>query len=86
MRQVLAKVALGEADAGFVYVSDVAAPTANVVTLAIPEQLNVAAVYPIALLAASREKALARSFVAFVQSPAARDILRQAGLQAVAAP
>ena len=86
VRQVLAKVALGEADAGFVYVSDVAAQSANVVTLDIPEQHNVAAMYPIVLLAASREKALARSFVAFVQSPAAQETLRQAGLQTVAAP
>lgn len=86
VRQVLAKVALGEADAGFVYVSDVAAQTANVVTLEIPEQHNVAAAYPIALLAASKEKALARSFIEFVQSPAAQGILRQAGLQAVTPP
>ena len=84
VRQVFAKVALGEADAGFVYVSDVATATVTVATLEIPARYNVTAAYPIALLAASREEALARRFIRFVQSPAAQDILRQAGLQAVA--
>ena len=86
VRQVFAKVVLGEADAAFVYASDVGASTANVVTIEIPEQSNVAAAYPIALLAASKEKALARSFIVFVRSPVAQEILQQAGLQAVAAP
>ncbi len=84
VRQVLAKVVLGEADAGFVYASDVTASTANVVTLDIPDHTNVKAVYPIALLAASDGKALARRFIEFARSPLAQDILRQAGLQPVA--
>ena len=82
VRQVLAKVVLGEADAGFVYVSDVAASTANIVTLEIPDFANVEAVYPIALLTASNEKELAKRFIDFVRSPVAQDILQQAGLQA----
>ena len=67
VRQVFAKVVLGEADAAFVYASDVGTSTADVVTIEIPEQSNVAAAYPIALLAASKEKALARSFITFVR-------------------
>lgn len=86
VRQVLAKVALGEADAGFVYVSDIAEPGANVAMLEIPNHANVTAAYPIALLAASKEEALARSFIAFVRSPVAQDILQQAGLQTAGAP
>ncbi len=82
VRQVLAKVTLGEADAGFVYVSDVAASTANIVTLEIPGFANVEAVYPIALLTASNEKELAKRFIDFVRSPVAQEILQQAGLQA----
>ena len=86
VRQVLAKVVLGEADAGFVYASDVSALTANVVILKIPDHTNVKAVYPIAPLAASDQKALARRFIEFARSPLAQDILRQAGLQPVATP
>ena len=82
VRQVLAKVTLGEADAGFVYMSDVAASTANVVALEIPDFANVEAVYPIALLTASKEKELAKRFIDFVRSPVAQEILQQAGLQA----
>lgn len=84
VRQVFAKVVLGEADAGLVYVSDVAASSARVATLAIPHHANVRAAYPLALVAASEEQALARRFVAFVRSPLAQEILRQAGLQPAA--
>ena len=83
VRQVFAKVVLGEADAGFVYVSDVATATASVVTIGIPAYADVRAQYPIALLATAKEEALARRFIRFVQTPAAQGILRQAGLQAV---
>ena len=85
VRQVFAKVALGEADAGVVYVSDVAAAPAAVVTLEIPAHANVIAEYPIVLLATGKEQELARRFLAFALSPAAQEILERAGLQAVAA-
>lgn len=81
VRQVLAKVVLGEADAGFVYVSDIAASSATVRTLEIPEHANVMAEYPIALLASAKEEALARRFIEFLRTEIAQDILRQAGLQ-----
>jgi molybdate transport system substrate-binding protein len=86
VRQVLAKVALGEADAGFVYVSDVASAQKDVITLDIPKTANVTAAYPIALLATTEHEDLARHFLAFVQSPAAREILQRAGFQAVDLP
>lgn len=81
VRQVLAKVVLGEADAGFVYVSDIAGSTADVKTLAIPEHANVMAEYPIALLSSAKEDSLARRFIEFLRSEIAQDHLRQAGLQ-----
>ena len=81
VRQVFAKVALGEADAGFVYVSDVDTSSATVKALEIPEFAGVTAEYPIALLASAKEEALARRFIEFLRSEVARDILRQAGLQ-----
>ena len=49
VKQVVAKVQLGEADAGIVYVSDaIAAP--DLKTIEIPANLNVVAKYPIAPL------------------------------------
>lgn len=80
VRQVLAKVVLGEADAGFVYVSDITGSTANLTTLAIPDFANVRAAYPIALLASTNERELAEKFFAFMQTPAAQDILQESGL------
>jgi DNA-binding transcriptional LysR family regulator len=52
VRQVSAKVALGEADAGIVYISDVTLDIADQVQqIAIPDEQNAIAIYPIAPLA-----------------------------------
>lgn len=78
VRQVVAKVQLGEADAGVVYASDtVAAP--DLPTLAIPPAFNVVARYPIAPLAASAQAELAQAFVAYVLSEPGQAILQQWG-------
>jgi len=78
VKQVVAKVQLGEGDAGIVYASDaVAAP--DIKTIEIPRELNVTAEYPIAALAESDDRDLAAEFIAFVLSPAARAILGKWG-------
>jgi molybdate transport system substrate-binding protein len=79
VRQVLAKVVLGEADAGFVYRSDALVAGAKVRVVEIPPELNVTAEYPIAALAAAPHADLARRFVALVRSPAGVATLREAG-------
>lgn len=80
VRQVLAKVALGEADAGIVYESDVHTEAgAKVQTLAIPLELNVVAHYPIAVIADSKRRELATAFVEHVRSPAGAAVLRRFG-------
>ncbi len=53
VRQVLAKIVLGEADAGVVYRSDAIAAKGKVVMVEIPAELNVTAAYPIATLKAA---------------------------------
>jgi molybdate transport system substrate-binding protein len=69
VRAVFGKVSLGEADAGIVYSSDVAADKKNTLrTIAIPDNLNTLAAYPIAPLNDSRNAALAQAFVDFVMS------------------
>ena len=82
VRQVLAKVALGEADAGIVYLSDVAGDRARgVETIPLTQVHNVMALYPIAVLRDAREPELARLFVSFLSSPTARAILAEHGFQ-----
>ncbi len=66
VKAVLSKVALGEADAGIVYVTDVKAAGAAVEGVAISPALNIVAEYPIVILKDSQNRALARAFVSYV--------------------
>ncbi|MBK8025570.1 MAG: molybdate ABC transporter substrate-binding protein [Chloroflexi bacterium] len=69
VRQVSAKIALGEGDAGIVYVSDVT-PDINddVIAIPIPDYLNTIATYPIAVTNDSAVPELAQAFVDYVLS------------------
>jgi molybdate transport system substrate-binding protein len=83
VRQVTAKVALGEADAAIVYASDLVGQSpATLRAVEIPAGLNVTALYPIAATADSTQPALAQEFVDFVLSPDGRAILARWGLLA----
>ncbi|MCZ7554218.1 MAG: molybdate ABC transporter substrate-binding protein [Anaerolineae bacterium UTCFX2] len=76
VKAVLAKVALGEADAGIVYVSDISGADAGKVKwIDIPDALNVIAVYPIAPVVESQQPELAQAFISLVLSQAGQDIL-----------
>ena len=77
---VLNKVALGEADAGIVYVSDVVS-SGKVDGVTIPDSQNVIADYPIAVLASAPDRAAARTFVDFVLSAAGQAQMKQAGFE-----
>ncbi|MCA9968990.1 MAG: molybdate ABC transporter substrate-binding protein [Anaerolineales bacterium] len=80
VRQVAAKVALGEADAGIVYTSDVTPDIANQVRqINIPDAQNVVATYPIAPLADAPHPALAQQFISFVLSETGQAILARWG-------
>jgi molybdate transport system substrate-binding protein len=79
VRQVLAKVRLGEADAAIVYRTDVLAAGQSVAAISIPQEVNVIAEYPIAVLRGSRDPGLAGAFVEFVVSPAGRAVLTRFG-------
>lgn len=80
VKSVLAKVALGEADAGIVYRSDVTGDDASKVTeIEIPEALNVIAMYPIAAVADSKNAELAAEFVDLVLSDEGQAELTKVG-------
>jgi molybdate transport system substrate-binding protein len=79
VRQVLAKVVLGEADVGVVYRSDALGVGPRVRVVDIPRDLNVTAEYPIAALAGAPQPELARRFIELVRSPAGVAALRDAG-------
>lgn len=66
VKATLAKVQLGEVDAGLVYVTDVRAAGAKVKGIPIPAEVNASTTYPIAALKESDDVALAKAFVAYV--------------------
>lgn len=77
VKAVVARVELGEADAGIVYVTDVLAAGADVEGVPIPDRYNVTATYPIARLVDS--SARAQAFVDFVLASDGQEILADHG-------
>lgn len=84
VRDVLAKVELGEADAGIVYVSDARIGGADVIWVAIPATVNRIASYPIATVAGGDE-ALAAAFIAYLLSDEGQATLEAFGFTPVTA-
>ena len=79
VRQVAAKLELGEADAGFVYRTDVLASDGRLQIIATPPQVQVTAQYPAAILRDAPNPQLAERFLAFLRSPEAQAILTRHG-------
>ena len=76
VRGVLTRVGLGEADAGVVYVTDIAADP-DVQGVDIPIENNIVATYPIALLEGAPDEA--SEFVGYVRSEPGKQILTDYG-------
>jgi molybdate transport system substrate-binding protein len=77
--QTLADVALGQADAGFVYVTDARSAAGKVDIIRLPRRAKPAAKDFIAVVKAGRHQAAARAFVAAVLSGPGQATLRAAG-------
>lgn len=77
---VVTKVALGEADVGFAYVSDITEDLAGKVDkVDIPDEYNVIGEYPIAVLTDSRYPAESQEFINLVKSDEGKAVLEKYG-------
>ncbi len=80
VRAVLTKILLGEADAGLVYVSDASGvPEEELITVQIPDEINITASYYIAPLEDSSNRQLAQDFISLVLSTQGQEILADFG-------
>ena len=80
VKQVLEKVALGEADAGIVYFTDITPAYVHQISIVpIPQRFEVEAGNFIAVARAAHNPVLANEFAAFATGPAGRAIFRRHG-------
>jgi molybdate transport system substrate-binding protein len=76
---ILTAVSTGNADAGFVYVTDAKSAAGEVTTIGLPAAGQAVASYPIAVVKASKNATAAGQFAAFVLGPQAQALLTAAG-------
>ena len=79
VKGVVTKVSLGEADAGIVYVTDISAAGGEIDGVEISNDMNVIAMYPIAVVTASEYADTAKAFVDFVLSSEGLQVLQDYG-------
>jgi molybdate transport system substrate-binding protein len=81
---VVPKLTLGEADAAFVYKSDILQEYKDqLITMEIPEEFNVVAQYPLGILAGSENKDAALDFIEFVRGTEGSAILEDYGFDPI---
>jgi molybdate transport system substrate-binding protein len=81
VKSTLAKVTLGDADAGMVYVTDVQAAGDKVKGIEIPADQNASTTYPIATLSKSKHEKQAKQFEHLVLSGEGAAVLEKAGFK-----
>ncbi len=88
VRQVLAKVTLGEADAAIVYLTDARSAQGKVTVVPLPRSINLTVQYPVAMVTGAAHPRLAQSFIELLLSREGRAVLAEAGFRepAVGAP
>jgi len=79
---VLAKLTSGEADAGFVYVTDARSQEAKLHAIRFPESADATATYPIGIVSYSKNTKAAQQWIDLVNSPQGQAVLEQFGFGA----
>jgi molybdate transport system substrate-binding protein len=79
VRALLTKIEAGELDAGITYVTDVASAGETIEGVEIPDSVNVAAEYSIAVLAGAANEQIASAFIELVLSDEGQAILSEYG-------
>ncbi|HYH50373.1 MAG TPA: molybdate ABC transporter substrate-binding protein [Acidimicrobiia bacterium] len=83
VKAVVTKVSGGEVDAGIGYVTDARAAAPSAEGIEIPDEYNVVAEYPMAVLKQSTRTELASAFLEFVLTPDGQAVLAKYGFTAV---
>lgn len=86
VRAVLAKVKLGEADAGIVYESDAVSARGQVTDVPIPDALNPLAEYPVGAFTGSPNPDVGRDFIKFLFTAKAQKELSKQGFVSAIEP
>jgi molybdate transport system substrate-binding protein len=79
VKSIVGKLAVGEADAGFVYRTDVRAASGRLHAVSIPAWAQPSVRYQVAVVRASHSRAAARRYVGLLSTPRARRLLKDAG-------
>ena len=81
---VVAKILLGEADAGIAYLSDVSVASGNDLgSVEIPDEVNVVTTYPIAVVEGSEHAELGHEFIGWMSSAQGLAVLEDYGFDPV---
>ena len=79
---VLAKLTSGEADAGFVYVTDALSQKAKLQEIQFPASADATATYPIGIVSYSKNTKAAQQWIDLVNGPQGQAVLKQFGFGA----
>ena len=80
VKDVIAKVQLGEADAGIVYRTDAnSADPSKVTVIDIPDQYNIVAQYPIGVVKGGSNPEGANAFITYLRSPVGQAVMSKYG-------
>jgi molybdate transport system substrate-binding protein len=79
VKGIVAKIALGEADAGFVYITDARPAGKKVRVVTVPGWAQPPIRYEIGIVRSTKHLAAARAFIRHVKSPRGRKLLARAG-------